>query len=222
LMDVTGVNIPVLGSYAMEDAATLLHALRSYDSHERAEELGGWLAGRDATERAQEIADVLMQVSPLSRAVGLTLLIAELGAPGREVLDTLSGVPRLGALVNLRLADRGELIDFTPVAEDIGWVLVDTAAVTLEIPGRPEDQIAVVSGDLPPEDHAEMIHAMALSDHPWTEDVLRLLIGHHHDRRVVAAARTTLRRFRGEPAEPPGARGRKAKKPKKSAQKKRR
>ncbi|MFC7108416.1 hypothetical protein ACFQQB_53240 [Nonomuraea rubra] len=79
IAETTGQDIPVMGSLAGADAATLLHGLRSYPESERGEELAGWLKDRDERAAVDEIASVLAAVSPLSRAVGVELLSAAFG-----------------------------------------------------------------------------------------------------------------------------------------------
>jgi hypothetical protein len=191
--DATGQDIPVMGSLAGEDAATLLHGLRSYPQPERAEELAGWLEGRDRDEAAAGIAAALGEATPLGRAVGIELLAADFGEEGVKLLDGLLGEPRLGAVVAAR-AGREER---SPSPEEIAWVFVDMAAALLEFGGETAEVIESVSQGMDPDEQASTIALLALGDHPWTERVLTVFIGHHPDERVQAAARKALRRLHG-------------------------
>ncbi|MER6945078.1 hypothetical protein ABT294_13730 [Nonomuraea sp. NPDC000554] len=193
IAETTGQHIPITGSLADADAATLLHGLRSYPEPERAEELAGWLSGRDPDEAAAAIAAVLPEVSPLSRAVGVELLASDLGEAGRRSLDALIGEPRVGAVVAARLGRDDRL----PSADEIAWVLVDMASTLLEFGGETDEVIESVAKGMEPEDQASTIAILAFGDHPWTERVLRVFIDHHPDERVSAAARKALRRLHG-------------------------
>jgi hypothetical protein len=188
--EATGQDIPVMGSLVGRDAEGLLHGLRSYPEPERDEELAGWLAGRTQAEAAAEIAAVLGEVSPLSRAVGVELLAAGLGDDGARVLEGLLGEPRLGAVVAARLGRE----ERPPTPEEIAWAFVDMAAALLEFGGETAEVIESVSQGMEKDEQASTIALLALGDHPWTERVLQVFIAHHPDERVVAAARKALRR----------------------------
>jgi hypothetical protein len=205
-----GEDIPVLGCTAGADAATLLRVLRSYSDEERAEEVAVWLEGRDPGQAARQIADILPEVSPLSRAVGLTVLLEQLGRPGREVAEELRETPRIGALILAREEDT----EIQPTPEDVAWVYVDMTVAAMEIGGPPEGILAL-SGNLNAQELLGMLDMMGYSDHPCTEPVLRFLIEHHPERQAVSAARAALRHWQGH-EEPPGARGRRPKKPRKA------
>ncbi|MFG1708161.1 hypothetical protein ACFLIM_33635 [Nonomuraea sp. M3C6] len=209
--DILGQHVPVFGSTAGANARTLLPALRSYNDRELAEEVALWLTGRDPEQAAQEIAEAVPEVSPLSRAVGLTILDERLGEPGRRALASLRKLPGVGALVLSRLIERGEERDVLPDPEDIAWVSVDMTVAAMEIGGPPEEILTTLSGDMTVDDVLSMIDMLDYSDHPHTELMLRFLKEHHPERRVVSAARAMLR----DSDEPPGARGRRSKKPKK-------
>ncbi|MFD0476895.1 hypothetical protein ACFQ0B_58270 [Nonomuraea thailandensis] len=193
IAETTGQDIPVMGSLADADAATLLHGLRSYPESERGEELAGWLEGRDGQAAADEIASVLGGVSPLSRAVGVELLSTAFGEEGRQALHRLLEEPKLGAVIAARLG-RDER---QPSPEEIAWVLVDMAAALLEFGGETGEVIESIAMGMKPEEQAGTIAILAFGDHPWTGQVLRVFIEHHPDERAVAAARKALRRLRG-------------------------
>ncbi|PZG19477.1 hypothetical protein [Nonomuraea aridisoli] len=193
IAETTGQDIPVMGSFADADAATLLHALRSYPRAERAEELEGWLKGRERAAAAFEIASVIGEVSPLSRAVGVELLGSSLGDEGRLALSGLIGEPRLGAVIAARVGRE----DRRPAPEELAWVLVDMAAALLEFGGETGEVIESVAMGMDAEEQAGTIAILAFGDHPWTARVLRVFIDHHPDERVSAAARKALRRLHG-------------------------
>jgi hypothetical protein len=193
IAETTGQDIPVMGSLADADAATLLHGLRSYPESERGEELAGWLKGRDEQAAVDEIASVLAGVSPLSRAVGVELLSTAFGEEGRQALARLLEEPKLGAVIAARLGRE----ERQPSPEEIAWVLVDMAAALLEFGGETGEVIESIAMGMKAEEQAGTIAILAFGDHPWTGQVLRVFIEHHPDERVVAAARKALRRLRG-------------------------
>ncbi|MFC4116179.1 hypothetical protein [Nonomuraea zeae] len=193
IAETTGQDIPVMGSLADRDAATLLHGLRSYPEAERGEELAGWLKERDAGAAAAEIASALGTVSPLSRAVGVELLSSSLGEEGRLALSGLLEEPRLGAVVAARTGRE----DRQPAPDEIAWVLVDMAAALLEFGGETGEVIESIAMGMDADEQAGTIAILAFGDHPWTGRVLRVFIDHHPDERVAAAARKALRRLHG-------------------------
>ncbi|MCA2184427.1 hypothetical protein [Nonomuraea cavernae] len=193
IAEVTGQEIPVMGSLAAEDAAALLHGLRCYPERERLEELTGWLATRERGKAAEEIGAALVEASPLGRAIGVELLATDLGDEGREVLDRLLGTPRVGAVIGARLGRD----DRHPAPDEIAWVLVDMAATLLEFGGESDEVVESVGMGMAPEDQAGTIALLALGDHPWTGQVLRVFIDRHPDAQVSAAARKALRRLHG-------------------------
>lgn len=209
--DMTGQDVPEVGSLADADAATLLYSLRCYPAPEQAEELAGWLAGREPGEAAGQVAGALAGVSPLSRAIGLSLLADDLGEEGRAALDGLLEVPRLGALVSTRLdAEAAAVHD----SGDVAWVLTDMAASLIEFGGAPEEILAELNPGGQAAELADMVAMLAVGDHEDTGHVLAFMIEHHPDKSVTFAARKALRRLRGLADERPGARGRKPRKPK--------
>jgi len=193
IAEVTGQEVPVMGSFAGRDAAALLHGLRSYPEPERDEELTGWLAGRERAEAAAELAGALAVVSPLGRAVGVELLTTRFGEDGREALKGLLGEPKVGAVIAARLGRE----DRQPASDEIAWVLVDMAAALLEFGGETDEVIESVAMGMDADEQAGTIALLALGDHPGTELVLRVFIDHHPDDRVSASARKALRRLHG-------------------------
>ncbi|MGA4988296.1 hypothetical protein ACWCOT_33870 [Nonomuraea bangladeshensis] len=193
IADTTGQEIPVMGSLAGADAATLLHALRSYPEAERDEELAGWLKGRDRDDAVASLAAALATVSPLSRAVGVEVLSHDLGDEGRHALLRLLEEPKLGAVIAARTANPQR----QPVPEEIAWVLVDMAAALLEFGDAPDEVIKSIAMGMNSEEQAATIAILAFGDHPWTGRVLQVFIDHHPDERIAAAARKALRRLRG-------------------------
>ncbi|MFI6927494.1 hypothetical protein ACIBIZ_46710 [Nonomuraea spiralis] len=218
-----GQDIPVHGATAGVDAPTLLRALRTYSDEERVEEVRVWLGARDPARAAEEIAGVLLDVSPLSRAVGLTVLLEDLGRPGLDVAAALREVPRLGALIRAREKEDHGL---PPAPVDVAWVYADMTVAAMEI-GGPAESILQLSGNLEVDDVLSMLGMMTCSDHPYTTPMLRFLIEHHPAPRVASAARVALQRWRGVHVRPPGERGRRPRSPRKpgkttGAQKRRR
>lgn len=194
IAETTGQDIPVMGSLAGADAAALLHGLRSYPEPERGEELTGWLKGRDDEATAvAEIAAALGTVSPLSRAVGVELLSSAFGEEGRLALTRLLEEPKLGAVVAARTGRE----DRQPAPEEIAWVLVDMAAALLEFGGEAGEVVESIAMGMDAEEQAGTIAILAFGDHPWTGQVLRVIIEHHPDERVSATARKALRRLHG-------------------------
>ncbi|GAA3153028.1 hypothetical protein [Nonomuraea salmonea] len=193
IAETTGQEIPVMGSLAETDAATLLHGLRAYPEAERGEELAGWLKDRDPAEAADELAGALASVSPLARAVGVEVLSTALGDTGRLALTRLLDQPRLGAVIAARTGRDNR----RPAPEEIAWVLVDMAAALLEFGGEIGEVIESMAMGMNADEQAGTIAILAFGDHPWTGQVLRVLIDHHPDDKVRASARKALRRLRG-------------------------
>ncbi|SEH03333.1 hypothetical protein SAMN05444920_13551 [Nonomuraea solani] len=195
IAETTGQDIPVMGSLAGTDAAALLHGLRSYPEPERGDELAGWLKGRDDDSEAAvaEIASVLGTVSPLSRAVGVEVLSAYFGEEGRLALTRLLEEPKLGAVIAARTGRE----ERQPAPDEIAWVLVDMAAALLEFGGEVGEVVESIAMGMDADEQAGTIAILAFGDHPWTGRVLRVLIEHHPEERVAAAARKALRRLHG-------------------------
>ncbi|MFI0447435.1 hypothetical protein [Actinomadura sp. 6N118] len=214
LQRVAQFPVPILGSLSGVDAATLIYGMRAYDEAERQEELSGWLNGRSADDAAKEIAQALGEASPLARAVGVTMLIDDLGPAGRAALASLEGDPRIAGVASLRLADRGEQTEFMPGHADGAWVLADMAAAGIELGGHPGTLLPAFAHDTDPAEAADLVTAVSYADHPWRERIMSALIDHPAPA-VVRAVQAAHRRRQGLSEERPGARGRTPKKPKK-------
>ncbi|WP_067487963.1 hypothetical protein [Actinomadura hibisca] len=205
LQEASGQTIPVLGSYAGADAATLLRALTAYPVGLIPEEAAGWVAERTVESGIAEIRAALTEVGPTARRAGLDLLAGTFGdtfgPAGRRALAELAADPRLGALVRGVLPE--EERERAPGAgrdADV-WALIDLAVMHFE--KEPPSAESLHGLGYVHEDVAKMAKLVALfgdCDHPGGPGVLDAIIAHHPDPPVVAAARAARERLPGPPA----------------------
>ncbi|TDD69193.1 hypothetical protein, partial [Actinomadura rubrisoli] len=183
LQEATGLTIPVVGSFADADAATLLEALVCYRIDDLLEEVDGWLSGRSVETGIAEIRAALCEVGPMARHAGLDLLAGTFGGPfgteGRRALLALAGDPRLGALAHGLLTPDEEERACAPHRDSSVWALLDLAAMSLDA-GTPAPEMLRSLGylDQPEEKMSGLIAGFGYVDHPCAVRFLDAVIAH--------------------------------------------
>ena len=196
-----GWHVPVLGGGARGDAAALLATLASCDVEDGEAEIAIWLAARSPQEAAAELIEAARHGSPGLRGAGFAVLDrigADAVAPVRAALDE----PVLRAHAAVWLHEHGE--DAELRREDRAWLLVDLGAGLLE-EADPQDVVAELLPDVPPEAQAELVAGLWKVSHPGVTDLLTALSDHHPDPAVARAARKAAFKARSSSAvAPPG------------------
>ena len=196
-----GWHVPVLGGGARGDAAALLATLASCDVEDGEAEIAIWLAARSPQQAAAELIEAARHGSPGLRGAGFAVLDrigADAVAPVRAALDE----PVLRAHAAVWLHEHGE--DAELRREDRAWLLVDLGAGLLE-EADPQDVVAELLPDVPPEAQAELVAGLWKVSHPGVTDLLTALSDHHPDPAVARAARKAAFKARSSSAvAPPG------------------
>ncbi|MBO0818347.1 MAG: hypothetical protein J2P30_24705, partial [Actinobacteria bacterium] len=94
--------------------------------------------------------------------------------------------PVLRAHAAVWLHEHGEEAELGP--QDRAWLLVDLGAGLLE-EADPQDVVAELLPDVPPEAQAELVAGLWQVSHPGVTDLLTALSEHHPDKAVARAAR---------------------------------
>jgi hypothetical protein len=95
------------------------------------------------------------------------------------------------------LHEHGEEADLR--REDRAWLLVDLGAGLLE-EADPQDVVAELLPDVPPEAQAELVAGLWQVSHPGVTDLLTALSDHHPDPAVARAARKAAFKARSSTA----------------------
>lgn len=180
-----GWNVPVLGAVSKQDAVGLLSALARCDAEDGEAEITAWLAKRPADTAASELIEAAAGGSPGQRGAAFAVLDRIGDAAVGRVRAALSE-PLLRAHAAVWLHERGEDVSLGP--QDRTWLLVDLGAGLLE-EASPQDVVAELLPDLPPEDQADVVAGLWQVDHPAVTDLLTALSEHHPDATVARAAR---------------------------------
>ncbi len=191
-----GWHVPVLGGGARGDAAALLATLASCDVEDGEAEIATWLAARGPQQAAAELIEAARRGSPGLRGAGFAVLdrIGEDAVPAvRAVLDE----PVLRAHAAVWLHEHGE--DAELRREDRAWLLVDLGAGLLE-EADPQDVVAELLPDVPPDSQAELVAGLWQVSHPGVTDLLTALSDHHPDPAVARAARKAAFKARSSSA----------------------
>ena len=85
--------------------------------------------------------------------------------------------------------------------EDRAWLLVDLGAGLLE-EADPQDVVAELLPDVPPDAQAELVAGLWRVQHPGVTDLLTALSDHHPDPSVARAARKAAFKARSVVASP--------------------
>ena len=180
-----GWHVPVVGGGARGDATALLATLANCDVEDGEAEIASWLGGRTPRQAAAELISAASQGSPGLRGAGFAVLDrigADAVVPVREALAD----PVLRAHAAVWLHEHGENAELD--REDRAWLLVDLGAGLLE-EADPQDVVAELLPDVPPDAQAELVAGLWRVRHPGVTDLLTALSDHHPDPGVSRAAR---------------------------------
>ena len=187
-----GWHVPVLGGGARGDAAALLATLASCDVEDGEAEIAAWLAarspagGRGRADRGRQPADRPGCAAPGSRCwtgSAQDAVVAVRAALGEPVLRAHAAV---------WLHEHGEEADLR--REDRAWLLVDLGAGLLE-EADPQDVVAELLPDVPPDAQAELVAGLWQVSHPG------------RDRPADRAQRSSSRPGRGQGSPQSGVQG---------------
>jgi len=196
-----GWHVPVLGGGARGDAAALLATLASCDVEDGEAEIAIWLAARSPQQAAAELIEAARHGSPGLRGAGFAVL-DRIGEDAVAAVRAALDEPVLRAHAAVWLHEHGE--DTELRREDRAWLLVDLGAGLLE-EADPQDVVAELLPDVPPDAQAELVAGLWKVSHPGVTDLLTALSDHHPDPAVARAARKAAFKARSSSAvAPPG------------------
>ena len=180
-----GWRVPVVGGSADGGAAAVLAVLADYDADDGEAEIAAWL-GRRAPERAaEELTEAASQGSPGLRGAAFAVM-DRVGAAAVPVVRRALANPVLRPHAAVWLREHGEVAGLS--REDSAWLLVDLGAGLLE-EAAPEDVVAELLPDLPPQAQAELVAGLWRVEHPGVTELLTTLSNHHPEPGVAKAAR---------------------------------
>jgi hypothetical protein len=194
-----GWHVPVLGGGARGDAAALLATLASCDVEDGEAEIATWLAARSPQQAATELIEAARQGSPGLRGAGFAVL-DRIGEDAVTAVRAALDEPVLRAHAAVWLHEHGE--DAELQREDRAWLLVDLGAGLLE-EADPQDVVAELLPDVPPDAQAELVAGLWQVSHPGVTDLLTALSDHHPDPAVARAARKAAFKARSSSAVAP-------------------
>jgi len=193
-----GWHVPVSGGGARGDAAALLATLASCDVEDGEAEIASWLGGRTPAHAAAELIAAASHGSPGLRGAGFAVL-DRIGGDAVPAVRAALGDPVLRAHAAVWLHEHGEQAELD--REDRAWLLVDLGAGLLE-EADPQDVVAELLPDVPPDAQAELVAGLWRVRHPGVTDLLTALSDHHPDPSVARAARKAAFKARSAPANP--------------------
>jgi hypothetical protein len=193
-----GWHVPVVGGGARGDAAALLATLANCDVEDGEAEIASWLGGRTPAQAAAELIAAASHGSPGLRGAGFAVL-DRLGADAVPAVQAALADPVLRAHAAVWLHEHGE--NATLGREDRAWLLVDLGAGLLE-EADPQDVVAELLPDVPPDAQAELVAGLWRVQHPGVTDLLTALSDHHPDPSVARAARKAAFKARSVVASP--------------------
>jgi hypothetical protein len=193
-----GWHVPVTGDRSRGDAAALLATLANCDVEDGEAEIASWLAGRTPRQAADELIEAARRGSPGLRGAGFAVLDRIGGEAVAAVREALAD-PVLRAHAAVWLHEHGE--DAELDREDRAWLLVDLGAGLLE-EADPQDVVAELLPDVPPDAQAELVAGLWRVQHPGVTDLLTALSDYHPDPSVARAARKAAFKARSVPASP--------------------
>ncbi|HWG65693.1 MAG TPA: hypothetical protein VG253_28760 [Streptosporangiaceae bacterium] len=196
-----GWHVPVAGDGARGDAASLLATLANCDVEDGEAEITAWLADRSPGQAAAELIEAARHGSPGLRGAGFAVL-DRTGADAVPAVREALNHPVLRAHAAVWLHEHGEEAELG--REDRAWLLVDLGAGLLE-EADPQDVVAELLPDVPPQAQAELVAGLWRVDHPGVTDLLTALSDHHPDPGVARAARKAAFKARSFPAGRSGA-----------------
>ena len=193
-----GWHVPVTGDRSRGDAAALLATLANCDVEDGEAEIASWLGGRTPRQAADELIEAARRGSPGLRGAGFAVLDRIGGEAVAAVREALAD-PVLRAHAAVWLHEHGE--DAELDREDRAWLLVDLGAGLLE-EADPQDVVAELLPDVPPDAQAELVAGLWRVRHPGVTDLLTALSDYHPDPSVARAARKAAFKARSAPASP--------------------
>jgi hypothetical protein len=191
-----GWHVPVLGGGARGDAAALLATLANCDVEDGEAEIATWLAARSPERAAAELIEAASRGSPGLRGAGFAVL-DRIGEDAVAAVRAALTEPVLRAHAAVWLHEHGE--DAELRREDRAWLLVDLGAGLLE-EADPQDVVAELLPDVPPDAQAELVAGLWQVSHPGVTDLLTALSDHHPDPAVARAARKAAFKARSSSA----------------------
>ena len=180
-----GWHVPVVGGGARGDAAALLATLANCDVEDGEAEIASWLGERTPEEGAAELISAASSGSPGLRGAGFAVL-DRIGKDAVPAVQAALADPVLRAHAAVWLHEHGENAELG--REDRAWLLVDLGAGLLE-EADPQDVVAELLPDVPPDAQAELVAGLWRVQHPGVTDLLTALSDHHPDPSVARAAR---------------------------------
>jgi hypothetical protein len=126
-------------------------------------------------------------------------VLDRLGEDAMAAVRDALGDPVLRAHAAVWLHEHGE--DAELDREGRAWLLVDLGAGLLE-EANPQDVVAELLPDVPPESQAELVSGLWRVRHPGVTDLLTALSDHHPDPGVARAARKAAFKARSVSANP--------------------
>ncbi|HEX3387723.1 MAG TPA: hypothetical protein VHT94_01670 [Streptosporangiaceae bacterium] len=180
-----GWHVPVVGGGSRGDATALLATLANCDVEDGEAEIASWLGGRTPRHAAVELISAASQGSPGLRGAGFAVL-DRIGEDAVAAVREALADPVLRAHAAVWLHEHGE--DAELDREDRAWLLVDLGAGLLE-EADPQDVVAELLPDVPPDAQAELVAGLWRVRHPGVTDLLTALSDHHPDPGVSRAAR---------------------------------
>lgn len=180
-----GWHVPVLGAAAKYDAHGLLAALAVCDAEDGEAEITTWLAAREPAAAASELIEAAASGSPGQRGAAFAVL-DRIGVAALDQVRASLTHPLLRAHAAVWLLEHGDDVQLEP--QDRTWLLVDLGAGLLE-EANPQDVVAELLPDLPPQDQAEIVAGLWQVRHPGVTDLLTALSDHHPEPSVARAAR---------------------------------
>ncbi len=193
-----GWLVPVVGGGARGDAAALLATLANCDVEDGEAEIASWLGGRTPAQAAAELIAAASHGSPGLRGAGFAVL-DRIGKDAVPAVRAALADPVLRAHAAVWLHEHGE--DAELDREDRAWLLVDLGAGLLE-EADPQDVVAELLPDVPPDAQAELVAGLWRVQHPGVTDLLTALSDHHPDPSVARAARKAAFKARSVVASP--------------------
>jgi hypothetical protein len=193
-----GWHVPVTGDRSRGDAAALLATLANCDVEDGEAEIASWLAGRTPRQAADELIEAARRGSPGLRGAGFAVL-DRIGEEAVAAVQEALADPMLRAHAAVWLHEHGE--DAELDRDDRAWLLVDLGAGLLE-EADPQDVVAELLPDVPPDAQAELVAGLWRVEHPGVTDLLTALSDYHPDPSVARAARKAAFKARSVPASP--------------------
>ncbi|AXK33026.1 hypothetical protein DVA86_10570 [Streptomyces armeniacus] len=193
-----GLDVPLVGDLAGEDAGMLLDAVPSFPEESARQEFEQWLAARTVLDAARELLaaargqDGTAPARRLACQQALTLAGAEAEPALREVLDDRE----LGGLARVWLVENGARDVPQPDEEMVFWLTVDTLAAQLATAGEPDELRDLVQGLV--DQHTGFFDRAWQVDHPSTADVLEAMGRIHPDKRTAKEARKAAFKARSQ------------------------